>query len=300
MLRSWNLGKLFGIPLYIHSTFVLLPAWVLLHAALAGGLNGPTAVFLLTCLAALTACIVLHELGHALTARLFGIGTRDITLYPIGGVARLERMSERPGEELAIAVAGPAVNVGIVGLLLPVLLLLAPSVGGLGPDLLTIDPAAGLGVALAKFLLWLWLTNILLVVFNLVPAFPMDGGRVLRALLSAALGHLRGTEIAVRVGVVMAVLLAVFGVIVGNPFLLLIALFVCWGGQQELYAVRYREARRQAALAPADVLPAGPAWGAPEPAPAAPGFSGVLWDSHYGVWVHWRNGRPVAYWGPAE
>src|SRR4051794_17607712 len=125
MFRSWKFGTAFGIPLFIHSTFVLLPAWVLGYAALAGpGLSPAAVLFVLTSLAALTACIVLHELGHALAARAFGIGTRDITLYPIGGVARLERMSEHPGEELVIAVAGPAVNVLIAVLLTPLVFVL--------------------------------------------------------------------------------------------------------------------------------------------------------------------------------
>jgi Zn-dependent protease len=301
MFRSWKFGTAFGIPLFIHSTFVLLPAWVLGHAVLAGpGLSPGVVLYLLASVAAVTACIVLHELGHALTARAFGIGTRDITLYPIGGVARLERMSENPAEELAIAVAGPAVNVLIAVLLTPVMALLSPHLGGAGSDLLLPTPGMSPAEVLARFVLALWGTNVILVLFNLIPAFPMDGGRVLRALLSLVLGQLRGTEIAVRIALVLAVVLALLGVIFWrNPFLAVIALFVCWGGQQELLALRYREARRRAAAPPPALAPAGVRPAEPVARPAQ-GFTGILWDGQFRVWVRWHDGRPVAYWSPAE
>ncbi len=116
MLRSLQIGKLFGIPLYVHTTFFLLPAWLLMTNSGAGPLN---ALLLLTGLVGVFACVVLHELGHALMARFFGIGTESITLYPIGGVARLQRMSEKPFEEICIALAGPAVNLFLATVLMP-------------------------------------------------------------------------------------------------------------------------------------------------------------------------------------
>jgi Zn-dependent protease len=276
MFRSWKVGSAFGIGIYVHFTFWLLPALILFRS-LGGGLE--TVLFSLGLLFAVFGCVVLHELGHALMARHYGIRTRDITLYPIGGVARLERMSERPWEELWIALAGPAVNVVIALGLLAILM-----AGGVL-----------LGNVAGSFLTSLMLANAILVGFNLLPAFPMDGGRVLRAFLAMPLGRLRATEIAATVGVVMAVLFGVGYLVLGravpwfdNPMLILVGLFVWFAGQQELAGVRRQEALRHAE--PIDVLPA-------EPAPYVgvdPGFSGFTWDSAHRAWVVWRNGRPVA------
>src|SRR4051812_19749936 len=181
MGRSLRIGSVFGIGLYVHWSFLLL----LLFVAYAGGLQSPVMSFGL--IFGLFGCVLLHELGHALMARKFGIGTRDITLLPIGGVARLERMSEHPGEEIAIAVAGPLVNVVIAAVLWVGLELV-----GLSPwasaELLTYG-----GSLVDKLLVMLLSTNIMLVLFNMIPAFPMDGGRVFRAFLSIGFGRLRGT-----------------------------------------------------------------------------------------------------------
>lgn len=287
MFRSWKLGKAFGIPLFVHPTFLLLVPWVLFQSR---GQGMFSVAFALAVLVAIFTCVMLHELGHALVARWFGIGTRDITLYPIGGVARLDRMSERPHEELCIALAGPAVNVAIAALLTPVLFLaVAAGAPVTEPDAVLF--ARGLPAVLAAYAFWVWAGNVVLVAFNLIPAFPMDGGRVLRAVLSGWLGHVRATDIAGRVGLVMAALLAFLAVFVlHNPVLALISIFVAFVGQQERLAVRYREARRRAAacVAPAEVM-------------AAPrGFSGVAWDGTYRVWVRWVDGRPVGYYAPAE
>jgi Zn-dependent protease len=295
MLRSFRLGSLFSIPLYVHTTFLLLPLWVLLNT----GFAGVTAA--LPLVAAVFGCVVLHELGHALMARSFGIGTRDITLYPIGGVARLDRMSERPAEELLIALAGPAVNLAIVLLLSPFVMAAA------GTGLLHGDGAVAV---LARFTAGLCLSNLVLLVFNLLPAFPMDGGRVLRALLSAGLGLLRATEIAAAVGMVVAVLMGLGGILLpppfNNPMLVILAAFVYFAGQQELLALRRREAqRRMAALEPVPVVvTVEPAPGGPLPAPPGrrdPNFTGFVWDPSYRAWVQWLNGRPVDLpWGPTE
>jgi Zn-dependent protease len=227
---------------------------------------------------------VLHELGHALTARRFGIATRDITLYPIGGVARLERMTENPWQEFWIAVAGPAVNVAIAAAL------------GLGVGL----TASGASHPLTEFLLVLLGANVVLVVFNLLPAFPMDGGRVFRAFLTPFVGHLRATEIAAGVGAAIALVLGTLGLmemlrVIDWPFvsgmLALVAFFVYLAGQQELMAVRQRDYLRR--TAPPEVLPVDSDIPTVVPVDVEPSFTGLVWDDRNQTWVVWRNGRPA-------
>ena len=282
---------MFGIGIYVHATFLLLPAFVFL--ANLGQIH--FALYMVMMIPAVFGCVVLHELGHALTARHYGIETRDITLYPIGGVARLEQLPQQPMEEFSIAVAGPAVNV-VIALLLALTLLGT----GLNPAILMdpailLDPAALthslLQLSLAQIvLLHLLAANFFLAFFNMLPAFPMDGGRVLRALLAARLGQLRATTIAAQIGVAMAVLFGLIGLYV-NPMLTLLGVFVFFAGQQELAAIRYRYARRS--HDPLDVLPAYEEeldW--PKTTPRG-GFSGFTWDTGSDQWIEWRNGRPV-------
>ncbi|HEY1377488.1 MAG TPA: site-2 protease family protein [Gemmataceae bacterium] len=288
MGRSLRIGSAFGIGLYVHWTFLLI---VLLAVSM--GLQGEFAQAL--AVLPLFGCILLHELGHALMARTFGIGTRDITLLPIGGVARLERMSEHPGEEIAIAVAGPLVNVVIAAGLW-----FGMELAGLSP--FAVNQLFAYRSVVDKFLVTLLASNILLVVFNLIPAFPMDGGRVFRALLSIGFGRLRGTEIAVGVSKVLAVGFILAGLTfffpVGDfrmsPFLAVIGLFLMAAGNQELAMLRHQAMRRQPPAfgpEPPTVLPAD------EPmhpaAPPQPGFSGFTWDPRAGAWVEWRDGRVV-------
>jgi Zn-dependent protease/CBS domain-containing protein len=217
---SWRLGRLFGIEVRAHATFVILLGWVAASHLIAGH-GVAMAVSGLAYVASVFAIVVLHELGHALTARRFGIATRDITLLPIGGVARLERMPSKPSEELLVAIAGPAVNVVLA-------LLLFAALTAMG----TIEDATHLtfvgGPLLAK-LMW---TNIALAAFNVLPAFPMDGGRVLRALLAMRTSHVRATDIAATVGQGLALVFGLVGLFV-NPFLVFIALFVWIGAQSE-------------------------------------------------------------------
>jgi Zn-dependent protease len=300
MFRSFQVGKAFGIPVYVHPTFLLLPLYVLIQTRGAGPV---TVLFSLAALLAIFACVVLHEFGHALTARAFGIGTRDVTLYPIGGVARLERMSERPIEEVLIALAGPAVNFALVVLLAPVVLAAWAS-GLLGGDVAAPTLEQGFLPLAARFAATLLAGNFILMAFNLLPAFPMDGGRVLRALLALGLGHLRATEIAAAVGMCVAVLIGAATFFLGNPMLVVLAAFVCLMGQMELMVVRRREAMRQVSVLrerPRVVIDhnysAGPVGLDVPLAPRAPDFTGCVWDAAHGVWVLWHNGRPVRVFG---
>jgi Zn-dependent protease len=227
MQWSWTLGNPAGIKLKVHATFVLILAWVaLIHAR--GGLGGVVSglLFVLT----LFGCVVLHELGHALVARRFGIGTKDITLLPIGGVARLERMPEEPRQELAVSLAGPAVNVGIAGLLY---LWLAVTGGW--------QPLGQLSVTGGSFLERVMVVNVFLAAFNLLPAFPMDGGRVLRAFLATRMEYTQATQVAANIGQGFAFLLGFTGLFV-NPFLVFIAIFVWIGASQEASMVQIRSA----------------------------------------------------------
>jgi len=229
MKWAWRIGSVAGIAIYVHATFFILIAWVAV-AHWTQGRNLLAAVAAVLFILALFACVVLHELGHALTARRYGIRTRDITLLPIGGVARLERMPEEPLQELWVAVAGPAVNVVIA----VVLFLWLQIAGGLAP-------LSRITMTQGPFLERLMVLNITLVVFNVLPAFPMDGGRIVRALLATRMEYTRATQIAAALGQGMAFLFGFIGFFT-NPFLLFIALFVWIGAAQEASLVQVRAA----------------------------------------------------------
>jgi Zn-dependent protease/predicted transcriptional regulator len=238
MRWSWRVGRIAGIGIYVHATFVLLLFWIALVQYRASGRVAAVAPALLFILAVF-GIVVLHELGHALAARRYGIGTRDITLLPIGGVARLERMPREPRQELVIALAGPAVNVALAALLFAALAATGgvPPLGDLtGPS----AEAAGREGPTRALLARLLDVNLWLAGFNLIPAFPMDGGRVLRAALAMRSGNYeRATAQAARVGRLFALLFGVLGLfVVGNPFLVFIALFVWLGAASEAAAVQ--------------------------------------------------------------
>jgi Zn-dependent protease/predicted transcriptional regulator len=220
MRWSWRIGTIAGIGVYMHATFLLLILFILglyLHEGrtLEGALAGT--LFILV----IFGCIVLHELGHALTARKYGIRTRDITLLPIGGLARLERMPDVPIQELWVALAGPAVNAVIAGGLY-----LGAFVAGISPHVQPFHWAGG------SFLNRLMVVNLWLLGFNLIPAFPMDGGRVLRAILATRMEYTRATVLASRIGQAIAYVFGFVGLFT-DPFLLFIALFVWMGAEQE-------------------------------------------------------------------
>jgi Zn-dependent protease/CBS domain-containing protein len=212
MRWSLSLGSIGGTAIRIHVTFLLFLVWL---GAIYYRQGGATAAWQGTALIVLIfLCVLLHELGHVFAARRYGIKTRDVTLWPFGGIASMEQMPEKPGQELIVALAGPAVNVAIA---IALLLWLGPR---LNPENLTQieNPAVSLAVKLAG-------ANIMLVLFNLIPAFPMDGGRVLRALLAMWVGNARATELAAGIGQGFAVMFAVLGIFY-NPMLIVIALFI--------------------------------------------------------------------------
>lgn len=231
MSWSFPIGTVKGTVIRLHLTFLLFLVWIgVSHYAQGGQAAAVQGVLFISLL---FACVLLHEFGHVFAARRYGVQTPDITLLPIGGVARLERIPEKPSEELVVALAGPAVNVVIAALLFLILGGLPSMEDGMQPE--------NAGVGLLERLAWV---NITLVVFNLIPAFPMDGGRVLRALLASRLGYTRGTRIAAGVGQAVAFALGLAGLFAGNPLLIFIALFVYMGAASEASAAQMREAGR--------------------------------------------------------
>ncbi len=225
---NWSLkiARVAGIGIYLHWTFLLLLGWLYFSAdTRAAGL------MIVGLVVAVFACVALHELGHALTARAYGVRTLHITLLPIGGIARLERIPQKPWQEFWVAVAGPAVNVVIAAILLAVIVVLVIAYGI--HDIAGVRRVGGVLLFLGNLLL----TNVALVVFNMLPAFPMDGGRVLRSLLATRLSRLQATRIAANVGQVMAALFIFVGLWTGQWMLVFIAMFVFMAGKAELQAV---------------------------------------------------------------
>ncbi len=252
MSWSFSIGHILGSDLRVHATFFLLLAWIGTATWLA---EGPAAALAnLAFVLALFACVVAHEFGHALMARRYGVRTPDITLLPIGGMARLEKIPEHPREEIAVALAGPAVNVVIW-----IVLVVGFGVQGDPADLVSLeDPSQ-------TFLERLAAVNLFLVVFNMIPAFPMDGGRVFRAVLAGSMGRVRATRWAARAGQAIAFLFGYLGLVSGNPILILIAIFVFMAAMAEssdvemhdlVKGVMARDAMITAyeALAPGDTL----------------------------------------------
>jgi len=226
MKTSFRIARIAGIDLNVHVTFGLI---VLLGAIDWGsrfGANG--ALFGALLMIVLFACVVLHELGHALVAKAFGIGVRDITLLPIGGVSRMEKNPDTPVHELVIAAAGPVVSLALAAGLW--------AVTGVASSLGKLDPAAilkSMTPGSETALLWLLFANLFLAVFNLIPAFPMDGGRMLRAVLAMFMGFGAATRVAASIGQFFAMLLGLFGLLSGNFLLALVALFIFMGASQE-------------------------------------------------------------------
>jgi len=230
MSWSLNIGSVAGTTVRIHVTFLLFLAWIFGVQYVSGGPQAAWSSLLFIVL--LFLCVLLHEFGHIFTARSFGVRTPDVILLPIGGVARLERIPEQPSEEFLIAIAGPAVNV--------VIALLLVFIGGAN---LSADHLAALESANFSMIDRLAAVNLFLALFNLIPAFPMDVGRVLRALLASRLGFVRATEIAAMIGQWVAFVLGFLGLF-GNPILIFIAIFVYLAASAEAHLVATRAMSR--------------------------------------------------------
>jgi Zn-dependent protease len=291
MLRSWKIGRAFGIDIFVHWSFVILPM-VIIYSTKAYTLT--TAAFALVLTALFATIIVMHEFGHIFMARAFGIGTRDIILTPLGGMARMERMSEKPLEEILISVAGPAVNVVLAAMFLVLVgLLIRPE------DLTAIAPSgSGAIEGWRQLMIALLVANVFMGFFNMLPAFPMDGGRVFRAVLSTFTDRVLATTIAVYVGNVVIGLVGLAFFATGTILALPLAVFIAFIGHMELMMVKRIDAhRRQAEYErqwrdEAD-WPDDAAVGVVTLAPPEPGFSGYSWDARGSAWIEWRDGRPV-------
>src|SRR5215212_6719186 len=230
MSLSLNIGTIAGTQVRVHITFLLFLAWIFFTSYAAGGAAAGWSG--LAFMVLLFACVVAHEFGHIFTARAFGVATPDVTLYPIGGVARLERIPEQPHEEFLVAIAGPLVNVVI-----------AIALVGLAGANLHGDDLAAVETARGALVDRLATVNLFLALFNMIPAFPMDGGRVLRALLATRLGYVRATEIAAFIGQGLAFVLGFAGLF-SNPMLIFIAVFVYLAASSEAHLVALRAMSR--------------------------------------------------------
>jgi Zn-dependent protease/CBS domain-containing protein len=239
-----KVGRAFGIDVKVHWTFLLLLAFFGFTAYQNSGDLG-SALVTVAIIVALFVCVLLHEYGHSLVAQRLGIEIADITILPIGGLARLKSLPEKPWDEVKIAIAGPLVNVVLAPIFFAIALLLG---GGI-----TMPPNILEGVqSAAQVFVYLGFINVALVVFNLIPAFPMDGGRVLRGLLATRLGPVRATDISSAVGQFFAAAFFLIGLLTGNLLLALIAVFIFFGAGGEAQMVRQREQMR--GLSVSDVM----------------------------------------------
>ncbi len=234
MGSSFKLLTVRGIDIRLHITFPFILLWAAFVYGQMGGMSG--ALFGVVAISLLFVLVTLHELGHSFAALHYGVPVRRIVLLPIGGMAQLEQMPEKPIQEFVVALAGPAVNV-----------ILALIMGGiaLGFGLPLVNPLTNTTLSFLSIFSYLLLYNVILALFNMLPAFPMDGGRVLRALLAMVTSYERATAVAVNVGRVMAVLLAFYSLRSGAVFTLFIAMFIFFAGTQELAMVKWRQQVRR-------------------------------------------------------
>ena len=226
MKVNLNLGRISGINIIVHWTFFILIGWIVFDEVNRGG-TAKSVLFNVTVTMAVFLCVILHELGHAVMAKRFHIKTEKITLLPIGGMASFEKLPESPKHELLIVIAGPLVN-----LVIAILLYFIVPV----QDFVKLNINETLEVLMRynvqSFLFFLFMVNVGLVLFNIIPAFPMDGGRILRALLAMKVGRAKATRMASSLGLILAVIFFLVGLLY-NPFLMVIALFIFFGAFTE-------------------------------------------------------------------
>lgn len=232
MKANINLGSVSGIKIKVHWTFIFLILWIILSEIKQGG-NTKSILFNISLVLAVFICVILHELGHALTAKHFGISTKKITLLPIGGMATMEKIPESPKQELLVTLAGPLVNV-IIALLLYFIIPVKEFMHLNFTE--TLETLSSFTVQ--NFLFYLYIVNVALVVFNTIPAFPMDGGRILRAILAIKINRAKATQIASTIGQFIAVIFLLIGLIY-NPFLIFIALVIFLGAYGENQMVHH-------------------------------------------------------------
>ena len=232
MKSNLSLGSISGIKIKIHWTFFFLIAWVIFDELKRGG-STESVLFNVSFILAVFLCVVLHELGHALAAKYFGVKTEKITLLPIGGMASFDKIPESPKQELLIVIAGPLVNVAIA-----VLLYFVVPIGDIFNQSFTDTYEIFVSFTFQNFLFFLFVVNVGLVLFNLIPAFPMDGGRLLRALLALKINRVKATQIAASIGQFIAVVFLLVGLLY-NPFLIFIALFIFLGAYGENQMVQH-------------------------------------------------------------
>jgi Zn-dependent protease/predicted transcriptional regulator len=239
MRSSLKLLTVRGIDIRLHITFPLILVWAALQFGLLAG-NISSAIFGVVAISLLFILVTLHELGHSIAAQYYEIPVKQIILSPIGGVAQLSHIPEKPIQELIIAIAGPAVNLAVA--LLMSLILLTPLVGLSDPTLTLMGRS---GFSLTGLFSYIFFYNILLALFNLIPAFPLDGGRIFRSLMAMRLDYVRATKIAALVGRIVAIGLGIFGILNGGFFLLFIAIFIFFGAGQEANIVQIRNTLRR-------------------------------------------------------
>lgn len=288
MFRSLMIGRLAGVDLFLHWTMWLLPVVVLARGL---HLYSPEEALLqLALVGGLCACLIPHELAQLLVARRVRLGLRDVTLYPVGGSARLRELSERPRKEIWVAAVGPAVFALIAGAVAGVM---AVAEVPLSPRIDTDQPYAETFV---NRLLWL---NVIMAALHLLPVFPLDGGRIFRGALALTAGRVRATEVAALLSSFVALLFLAAGIIWLKSlwFLILVGLIIHLSGQQELMRVRYFAALQ----CPEPVAPAATPILVPveqlldaDAKPAEPDFSGCTWSAKNRLWIVWRNGQPVS------
>jgi len=271
---SLTIGRIAGTSVRLHVTFLLFLAWIGVSDYLTGG--PAAALSSLVFILLIFACVVAHEFGHILTARRFGVKTPEVILSPIGGIANMDRIPDNPRQELLVAVAGPLVNVAIAALLI--------LAGGL-----SFGQFRAIDFETSSLVERLAFVNVSLVAFNLIPAFPMDGGRVLRALLAMAVGHQKATGLAARIGQGFAFLFVVLGLFY-NPILLLVGVFVYIAAASEEQATSFRAFATS--LAVRDALETSPAILA-EAAPLSDAVNALLATPQHEFPVVDQAGRPV-------